>query len=278
MTEWVKRVSKARMGGRPLVLFFDYDGTLTPLASKPHLATLAQTTHETLELLTQQKGIHLGIVSGRALGAIKQLVEINNIAFAGSNGMQIQCAEEERVDRSIFEFETIADSLMVALAETIQLYQGTWIERKQGCLTVHFRALLPLMAACFIEEVRDTLAALEADCPPLRIKPVSKAIEISLASSWTKGDAVEWLLSRYPQEAYVVFACDGSHDDEAVSWVNSQGGLTIGVGPESPSGVAVRVATARDFVADLSELAGELAMTRHPEIASTTSQRRVCDA
>jgi trehalose 6-phosphate phosphatase len=260
MTQWIDQVFAARIGGRPLVLLFDYDGTLTPLVERPRQAILSETTRGSLESLARQEGIQLGILSGRALGSLKELVGLSNLVYAGSNGMHIEFGGEERVDRSLFEFEPIVDSLHMALTGTIQFFPGTWIERKPGCLTLHFRSLQPLMGACFVEEVRDTLAELQSDCPPLRIKEVSKAVEVSLAASWTKGDAVEWLLSRYPKEAYVVFACDGSNDEEAVSLVNVRGGLTLGVGPEPPLGVAMRVATARDFVADLAELAGKTAI------------------
>jgi trehalose 6-phosphate phosphatase len=51
-----------------------------------------------------------------------------------------------------------------------------------------------------------------------------------------------------------MFACDGANDEEAVAAVNARGGLTVGVGPESPADAALRVATTRDFTADLARL------------------------
>ncbi len=74
-------------------------------------------------------------------------------------------------------------------------------------------------------------------------------------SSGTKGDAVERLAGA---GALVVFAGDAANDAEAVAAVNARGGLTVGVGPEAPDAVRVRVADQAEFEAGLYRLAAGL--------------------
>ena len=60
------------------------------------------------------------------------------------------------------------------------------------------------------------------------------------------------------QETFVVYAGDGANDEEAVAAVNALGGLTVGVGPEAPAAVRVRVADQAAFEAGLYRLAVSL--------------------
>jgi trehalose 6-phosphate phosphatase len=254
MPDWIDRVAAQRQSGRPLALLFDYDGTLTPLVAHPKDALLPRVTRESLAALAAADGVTLGVISGRALAWLKANVGLSDIWYAGSNGMHIDLGYEERIDPTVEEFEPLVDPLREALSGPIRWFPGAWIERKPGCLTVHYRALLPLMAACFLDEVKDMLDGIRPDCPPLRVRTVSSAMEIALAASWTKGNAIEWMLERTAADAFTMFACDGANDEEAVAAVNARGGLTVGVGPESPADAALRVATTRDFTADLARL------------------------
>lgn len=259
MPNWVHRVMVEKALDRPLVLLFDYDGTLAPLVSHPRYAAMLPTARESLAALASVEDVRIAVVSGRALGSVKSLVGIHGVWYAGSNGMHIDVGSEQRVDSTIAAFDPVADALMTALEGPVKWFPGTWIERKPGCLSLHYRSLLPLMAACFVEEVQDVLKGLEPACPPLRVRPVSKAIEVALADSWTKGNAITWMLMRCPARAFPVFVCDGANDEEGVAIVNARGGLTIGVGPDAPVDVTVRLATPRDLSEELAYLARLLA-------------------
>jgi trehalose-phosphatase len=255
MTNWVYRVIKEMTPDRPLVLLFDYDGTLAPLASHPRHAVMPPATREALVKLAAIENVAMAVVSGRSLAAVKSLVEIPELWYAGSNGMHIDMGAEERIDPCISIFEPLGDVLTAALTGPLQWFPGTWIERKPGCLSLHYRSLLPLRAACFVEEVQDALKGLQSPSPPLRVRQVSKAVEVALADSWTKGDAISWMLMHSPANAYPVFVCDGANDEEGVAIVNARGGLTIGIGPEAPAEAAVRLAAPRDLAEDLANLA-----------------------
>jgi trehalose-phosphatase len=253
-SDWVGRAAAEYAAGRHLALLFDYDGTLTPLVAHPSLAALPDSTRDLLAELAGLPRVTVGILSGRALRHVRELVGLPGVRYVGSGGMDMDLGGEEITDQSLKEFERIADSIAEALSGPVRWFGGAWVERKPGCLSVHYRELTPLKAACFCEEVRDTLAFLEDAAPPLRVRDVSRALEIGLAAGWTKAEAVDRILAGLDPRTFPVFAGDGANDEEAVARVNDLNGLTVGVGPDVPAGVQVRVATTEDFAADLDRL------------------------
>lgn len=253
--DWVEALAGPYRAGRPLALLFDYDGTLAPLAAHPALATLPEPTRAALAALAARPGVTVGVVSGRALGPLRGLVALPDLHYAGSGGMHLAVGGEQVIDPAVAAFDAIADALVTALEGPVRWFPGAWVERKPGCLSLHYRQLTPLKAACFVDEARDALAELGPDCPPLRVREVSQALEVALAAAWTKGDAVGRLAGA---GALAFYAGDAANDDEAVAAVNARGGVTVGVGPEAPAAAAVRLADRGEFEAGLFRLAEAL--------------------
>ena len=187
---WATAVTAGYHAGRPLTLLFDYDGTLSPIAAHPALAVLPPATREALAGLAALPRVTVGVVSGRSLDSVRGLVGLPGLWYAGSGGMHISHADEDVIDPALAAFDAVADALVTALSSPVRWFPGAWVERKPGCLSVHYRQLTPLKAACFVEEARDALAELAPDCPPLRVREVTRALEVALAGAWTKGDAV----------------------------------------------------------------------------------------
>jgi len=64
-----------------ILLFLDYDGTLTPIAQTPQQAILSPENKELLEQLTKNSRISVVIISGRALKDVKHMVGIEGIMY-----------------------------------------------------------------------------------------------------------------------------------------------------------------------------------------------------
>lgn len=73
-----------------VLILCDYDGTLTPIVSKSELATLSKKMKGILCLFSDHKRYKLGIISGRALEDVKNLVRIEGIYYAGNHGFEIE--------------------------------------------------------------------------------------------------------------------------------------------------------------------------------------------
>src|SRR5262245_147025 len=77
----------ARLRGRRPALFLDYDGTLSPIAPRPDLATLPAETREILARLAREMPVV--IVSGRGRDNVTDLVGLPDLTYAGSHGFDI---------------------------------------------------------------------------------------------------------------------------------------------------------------------------------------------
>ena len=75
------------LGAREPVLFFDYDGTLSPIVADPGAATLVDGAAKALESLASQCPV--AILSGRDLADLRARVPIPGIWYAGSHGFEL---------------------------------------------------------------------------------------------------------------------------------------------------------------------------------------------
>ena len=73
-----------------LLLLSDYDGTLTPIVSRPEEAILSPEVRDKLCALTQKPTSSVGILSGRSLSELKSMVAIEGIYYAGNHGLEIE--------------------------------------------------------------------------------------------------------------------------------------------------------------------------------------------
>ncbi|HEY9421471.1 MAG TPA: trehalose-phosphatase, partial [Thermoanaerobaculia bacterium] len=78
---------ETHLRGRRPALFLDYDGTLSPIAPRPEMATLPEPTREVLRRLAGE--VPVVIVSGRGREDVAALVGLDGLAYAGSHGFDI---------------------------------------------------------------------------------------------------------------------------------------------------------------------------------------------
>ena len=67
--------------GEKLLLLFDYDGTLTPIVEHPWQAKLDPGTRELLAEFAAQPSIHVGVLSGRRLDELEQLIGLPQLDY-----------------------------------------------------------------------------------------------------------------------------------------------------------------------------------------------------
>ncbi len=236
---------------RPLVLLFDYDGTLTPIARHPSLAVLPPNTRDLLTRLATLPRVTVGVVSGRSLEEVKQLVPLHGCHYAGSSGLEMDLLGEYLRYPVGTEFEDTLSAVHEGLVDLLRQHPGTWVERKPMSLAIHFRGLLPLGAVCFRSAVAERLAVIHR----VRFRVVSEAFEVTPAGGWDKGTAVEAVLNRvrvqHPEPPLPLYFGDSTNDEEAMAVTVMAGGFPVGVGPEAPE-LAVH------WVPDSAALAGKV--------------------
>ena len=74
---------KTACRGKQVALFFDYDGTLTPIVKRPDMAHMSEAMRETVRNLARLCPV--AVVSGRDRADVESFVKIDSIFYAGSH-------------------------------------------------------------------------------------------------------------------------------------------------------------------------------------------------
>lgn len=227
----VERCVAARARGRRLLLLFDYDGTLVPIAERPSRATLPRATRRVLGRLARRRGVALGVFSGRALDDLRRVCGLDGVWYAGTCGLELEFegnrALHPRARKSQGMVAALARRLL-AIASTVP---GAWVEDKRFALTLHYRQTPARDVPRLLARVETAVAGF---FPEVRIVEGPMALEISPELDWDKGSVVRLLAERFADEnPLVLYAGDGANDREALDAARAVDGIALGVGPDA---------------------------------------------
>lgn len=222
---------------RPVV-FLDYDGTLTPIVSRPELATLAPDMRHTLAVLAERCPV--AVVSGRDRADIQALVQLDSVYYAGSHGFDIAGPHQVRMQHAEgLEFLPLLDEVETQLQHQLGTIQGALVERKKFTIAVHFRNVAS-------EQVGSIESLVDAELkkhPQLRKGLGKKVFELQPRLDWHKGKAVLWLLDTlalHTPDVVLIYIGDDITDEDAFHTLAGYG-LTIVVA-DTPRRTAARYA------------------------------------
>jgi trehalose 6-phosphate phosphatase len=242
--EVVRRVQKATQ----IVLFLDYDGTITPIAARPEMAVLSSQAKEILKQISHHNLFKLAIISGRSLSVIKVLVGLENIAYVGNHGLEIECPpwqcqaqgyEKISLTHPIAkEIEPVLKKLEQSLREKLVGIDGVIIENKGLTLSVHYRlakeTAVKKIKKLFLEAIEYGNAR-----DKLQVTKGKKVLEVRPPVEWNKGKAIERLLEIYGTPGSLpIFAGDDITDEDGFRVLQMIGGISIFVGEDKASSAA----------------------------------------
>ncbi|PKU86417.1 probable trehalose-phosphate phosphatase 6 [Dendrobium catenatum] len=184
--------------GKKIVVFLDYDGTLSPIVEDPDSAFMTASMRAAVKGVA--KYFPTAIVTGRCIDKVFNFVKLEELFYAGSHGMDIKgptkCPKHIKAQaKSILfqpanEFLPMINEVYNLLLEKTKLIPGCKVENNRFCLSVHFRCVEEKRWSGLIEEVRSVLA----NYPNLRLTQGRKVLEIRPTIEWNKGKAIEFLL------------------------------------------------------------------------------------
>jgi alpha,alpha-trehalase len=222
-TDWLAD----RVRGHRVALFLDYDGTLTPIVRRPEEATLTDNTRSLLKDLAAR--CTLAIVSGRDRQDVRDMVQLENLIYAGSHGfdiegpggLKLQHQEAKQALPDLDEAESKLQKYIAALP-------GAHVERKRFAVAVHYREVQGEDDVARVEQAVDVV---RAEYPSLRKRGGKKIFELQPDVQWDKGRAVLWLtesLGLDHAEVVVIYVGDDVTDEDAFDALRSRD-LGIGV-------------------------------------------------
>lgn len=205
-----------------LVVFLDYDGTLTPIVARPEDAVLSAEMREAVRGLASRCTV--AVISGRDVRDVRALVGLDELFYAGSHGFEIAGPPGWRAQYEIgAEFLPLLDGLERELSAALSAIPGAQLQRKRYSLAAHYRNVQQPGGE---ELVRRAVAAVLEHRPNLRVSAGKKVLDIQPAIDWNKGKAVLWLLEAISLDAcstLPLYIGDDTTDENAFRAVRERG-------------------------------------------------------
>jgi alpha,alpha-trehalase len=212
---------KEKISGRDVLLFLDYDGTLTPIVDTPDLAVISEQMRQTV--LRAAEKMTVSIVSGRATEDVRAKVKIDGIFYAGSHGFEII---DPRGKVTINEQAKKVRSTIAAahkkLSERLQGVRGALVEDVKYTVSAHYR----LVADGDFEAVRTAVDSILEEYPSLIKTHGKKVFEIRPRIDWDKGKAVNWIMEYLhldERKHFPVYIGDDTTDEDAFRVLRKKG-------------------------------------------------------
>lgn len=222
-----------RREGHELVLLFDYDGTLVEYSDDPGQMVLPATTRRHLEELASVAGVTVGVISGRELADLKQMVGVPGLFYAGTDGLELEFEDEVVVHPLVGHCVDLVSRVAEILRPFVETCPPARVDQKRFGVTVHYHGLDGQLATVLHEGLERHLAPW---AERLHVVTGGQVVEITPNVGWTKGTAVDFLLEHLDRdECYILYAGDEGSDVEAMWTVGSRGGVSIGIGPGLPA-------------------------------------------
>ncbi|MDD5348202.1 MAG: trehalose-phosphatase [Candidatus Omnitrophica bacterium] len=254
---------KGRIAAKPLMLFFDFDGTLSAFASRPQKAVLARETSNMLSALSKNGSCRIAIVSGRALADVKKKTGLAGLCYVGNHGLEIEGPELRHTINVGKDYRKRLKQIAPRLEAITSGFPGSFVEDKGLSLSVHYRGVDPRRA----RDLRTRLLALLLPyCVKNRVKIANgkMVLEVRPPKAWDKGKAVQWLIARWKalpgfRGAVPFYAGDDATDEDAFCALGNKG-ITVAVGKHYHSAAQYYLNTQ----AEVNELLRRLVKLRKP--------------
>lgn len=217
-----------------IILLSDFDGTLTPIVERPELAYLPERTKRLLQDLTRRQHYTVGIISGRALGDLKDRVGLKGIVYAGNYGMEIESPWFSFVTPAAEESKPLLHSLCQELSLALGAIKGVIVENKGLSFSVHYRQVAESQS----DQVRSIVGQVTRTARmrgEIQITSGKKVYEVRPALDWDKGKVVDLLFQKKRGEKEKVlplFLGDDLSDEEGFKAIDKYGGIAIFIGEE----------------------------------------------
>jgi trehalose-phosphatase len=252
------RIQKARN----LLLFLDYDGTLTPIVSRPELAVCPPELKKLLEALCDLPGVTLAVISGRSLEDVRKRIGVSDIVYVGNHGLEMAYPDGKQKNLLSSARTRELGEVTQNLRRSLEKIPGILLEEKGPILSVHYRNVprtffsrIPQLLAEELHQWRDHW----------KMASGKMVLEIRPNVYFHKGEAVRKILRTFPSQGCLpIYLGDDQTDEDAFRVLKGKG-ISVFVGPGELSSEAVFFLRDPDEVHVFLSRCGEVrrAVSRH---------------
>ncbi|XP_076903476.1 trehalose-phosphate phosphatase B-like [Bidens hawaiensis] len=225
--------------GKKIVVFLDYDGTLSNIVPNPDQAFMSKKMRRVLSEVA--RCFPTAIISGRSRDKVYGFVKLDDIYYAGSHGLDIaapfQCIgdpkfQNKAVDKNGDEvvsfqpaqiYQPSIRKILDVLKEETNDIKGVMLENNKFCVSVHFRHVSDEDFPILEEVVKSVVDELEE----FRLSEGKKVFEIRPDIEWDKGHAMEYLLETLgygsSNDVFPIYIGDDRTDEDAFKAINKRG-------------------------------------------------------
>ncbi|ORX62736.1 hypothetical protein DM01DRAFT_320421 [Hesseltinella vesiculosa] len=210
-----------RLAGKRL-MFFDYDGTLTPIVSTPSEAKPSAELLTYLQTLCDNPRNSVWVVSGRDQATLEEwLGNVRGLGFSAEHGCYLRPPFSS-------DWTNIVDGVDMSwkndVKEIFAYYtertQGSFIEYKKSSITWHYRLADVEYGEFQAKECQNHLENAIVSKLPVEILVGKKNLEVR-PMSINKGEIVKRILSQHMDVDMVICAGDDKTDEDMFRMLNS---------------------------------------------------------
>jgi trehalose-phosphatase len=212
---------RVRLGGSPLVVMLDVDGTLAPIAQRPEDAVVPPDTRRVVAALAAQPNVHVALVTGRAARDARRMVSVANLWVIGNHGCEIATPDGEvSLDPLVAQYGSQIVQASRCIASMVEHVPGLQLEDKGPTLSVHYRRADPGV----VPRLRDSIKATATEYG-LRLTEGKMVLDLRPPVMIDKGTAILTVarsLGALSDDASLFFAGDDETDEEAFRLLRSR--------------------------------------------------------
>ncbi|KAI8882368.1 glycosyltransferase family 20 protein [Backusella circina FSU 941] len=197
------------------LLFFDYDGTLTPIVSVPSDAQPSPEMLSYLQTLCNDDRNNVWVISGRDQACLEDwLGSIKNLGLSAEHGCFVKAAGEENWTDVL---NNVDMSWKKDVTEIFDYYtertEGSFVEHKKSSITWHYRMADEEYGEFQAKECQNHLENSVVSKMPVEILVGKKNLEVR-PMMINKGEVVKRLLAQTPDADFIMCAGDDKTDED----------------------------------------------------------------
>jgi trehalose 6-phosphate phosphatase len=232
--EW-KKLSRELARWKKILLLTDYDGTLTPIVSRPELAVLNKSVRKLLLFISRKRRFEVGILSGRSIAQLKNLIGLEGIIYSGNHGFEIEFGGKILVPPEARKAAATLQKIYRSLSKRFSNNRQVIIEDKGVAVALHYRLLKsPAEIKKLKKMFKDIVGPYLTD-KKVQVISGKKVLEVQPFSGMDKATALRWIVSRFGKKKTLVIYLGDDLADEGAFSVMGKKEISIFVGKKKRS-------------------------------------------